>query len=190
MTAIRIVIARLRALFRHDATAGRDSRGAAVPRADADRRVRAPGSRHAGGAPGRVAAFRQPSRSSRTAATTCAAAACWRRCPGREVRAASATAGSRRSPSGRPDAGPGHRRLTALFSVIDAALLRPLPYPHPEELVTLRVEETSQDGTRATRPRWPTSARGERSRPSSRMPAWGASAGSSRSSSRPASRSG
>jgi predicted permease len=35
---------------------------------------------------------------------------------------------------------------TALFSVIDAALLRPLPYPHPEELVTLTVEEPGKDG--------------------------------------------
>jgi predicted permease len=30
---------------------------------------------------------------------------------------------------------------TALFSVIDAALLRTLPYPHPEQLVTIDVEE-------------------------------------------------
>ena len=35
---------------------------------------------------------------------------------------------------------------TALFSVIDAALVRPLPYPHPEELVTLDVEEANQSG--------------------------------------------
>src|SRR5947199_8206970 len=34
----------------------------------------------------------------------------------------------------------------ALFSVIDAALVRPLPYPHPEELVTLDVEEANQSG--------------------------------------------
>jgi putative ABC transport system permease protein len=29
---------------------------------------------------------------------------------------------------------------TALFSVIDAAMLRPLPYPNPEQLVTIKVE--------------------------------------------------
>jgi putative ABC transport system permease protein len=38
---------------------------------------------------------------------------------------------------------------TALFSVIDAALLRPLPYPNPEELVTLSVEEPNRSGERS-----------------------------------------
>jgi putative ABC transport system permease protein len=34
----------------------------------------------------------------------------------------------------------------SLFSVIDAAMLRPLPYPNPEQLVRIRVEEVQPDG--------------------------------------------
>jgi putative ABC transport system permease protein len=41
---------------------------------------------------------------------------------------------------------------TAIFSVIDATMLRPLPYPDPEQLVTVSPEETMPDGrvSRAT----------------------------------------
>ncbi len=35
---------------------------------------------------------------------------------------------------------------TAIFSVVDAAMLRPLPYPNPEQLVTVNVEITRPDG--------------------------------------------
>jgi hypothetical protein len=35
---------------------------------------------------------------------------------------------------------------TAIFSVIDAAMLRPLPYPHPEQLVNVNVEVIRPDG--------------------------------------------
>ena len=36
---------------------------------------------------------------------------------------------------------------TAIFSVVDAAMLRPLPYPSPEQLVTVNVEITRPDGS-------------------------------------------
>lgn len=40
---------------------------------------------------------------------------------------------------------------TAIFSVVDAAMLRPLPYPDPEQLVWVDVEITRPDG-RSSRP--------------------------------------
>ena len=38
---------------------------------------------------------------------------------------------------------------TAIFTVIDAAMLRPLPYPHPEQLVRVSVEIVQPTGRTA-----------------------------------------
>ena len=46
---------------------------------------------------------------------------------------------------------------TAFFSVIDATMLRPLPYPDPEQLVYMLVEEVGPSGE-SSRPSPSTSA--------------------------------
>jgi predicted permease len=38
---------------------------------------------------------------------------------------------------------------TAIFSVIDAAILHPLPYPHPEQLVSVWIEQVDPTGERS-----------------------------------------
>ncbi|HEY3883716.1 MAG TPA: ABC transporter permease [Vicinamibacterales bacterium] len=51
---------------------------------------------------------------------------------------------------------------SALFSVIDAALLRTLPYPHPEQLVTMEVDSAGPGGRLARRDPSVTDIRGWR----------------------------
>ena len=54
---------------------------------------------------------------------------------------------------------------TAVFSVIDVTMLRPLRYPDPRQLVTVGVEEVQPDGqSRVHQPRWRTCAHGRRLR--------------------------
>jgi putative ABC transport system permease protein len=42
--------------------------------------------------------------------------------------------------------GVGIGASVALFSVLDAAFIRPLPYPHPEQLVSINIEQRQPDG--------------------------------------------
>ena len=145
MLAIRIAIARLRALFRRDATTDEireelqfhvEMRTDEYARHGLDARR---------GAAGRAATVRQ----SRGHPGPRLRRARWRRdgddAPGREVRAAATGPSALISILAGLTLALGIGVSTALFSVIDAALLRPLPYPNPEELVTIDVEETTRD---------------------------------------------
>ena len=43
---------------------------------------------------------------------------------------------------------------TAIFTVVDATLLAPLPYPHPEQLVSIQDDLVSASDVGMSQPEW------------------------------------